>query len=81
MKFKNFKVATDGKMIYIAQLVSADEEKTQKTFVQKQLTSLQREMITFKLEHSSIRYEIFSVIKSDFDEQFIKELKNIPPNY
>lgn len=30
MRFKNFKVATDGKMIYIAQLVSIDEEKAKK---------------------------------------------------
>ena len=81
MKFKNFKVATDGKMIYIAQLVSIDEEKSQKAFVERQFTALQKEMITFRLEHASIRYEIFSVTKKDFDEQFIKELKNIPPTY
>ena len=81
MRFKNFKVATDGKMIYIAQLVSIDEEKSQKAFVERQFTALQREMITFRLEHASIRYEIFSVTKSDFNEQFIKELKNIPPTY
>ena len=79
--FKNFKVATDGKMIYIAQLVSIDEEKSQKAFVERQFTALQKEMITFRLEHASIRYEIFSVTKSDFNEQFIKELKNIPPTY
>lgn len=81
MKFKNFKVATDGKLIYIARLVSTDEEKKQKAFVEKQFAALQREIITFELEHSSIRYEIFSVAKKDFDEQFIKELKNIPPTY
>lgn len=81
MRFKNFKVATDGKMIYIAQLVSIDEEKSQKAFVERQFTALQREMITFRLEHASIKYEIFSVTKSDFNEQFIKELKNIPPTY
>ena len=79
MRFKNFKVGTDGKMIYIAQIVSADDEKSQKTFVREQFTELQKEIMILKLEYASIQYEIFSLLKSDFNEQFIKEFKIIPP--
>lgn len=79
MRFKNFKVATDGRMIYIAQVVSADDEKLQNAFVHEQFAKLQSEIMTLKLEYVNIQYEIFSVLKSDFDERFVKDFQIVAP--
>ena len=79
MRFKHFKIGTDGRMIYIAQIVSANDEKSQNAFVHERFADLQHEITKLKLEYASIEYEVLSVLKSDFDDLFVKEFKIPPP--
>lgn len=78
MSFSGCKVSTDGRLIYMAEIVSTSDENEQSILVYEQFSKLEKDILALKLDYASIQYDVFHIKKSEFNESFIKEFTMLP---